>query len=290
MSALPVMEEVSDTARWVAYYRALESERPDALFHDPWARRLAGERGRVMAERMAKVALPWAIAVRTKVYDELILQAIERDQATAVVNLAAGMDARPYRLELPRSLHWIEVDLPRIIEAKNRTLANQSALCAVERIGLDVADRNAVCALLDRVAGQHSAIVVVAEGLLAYLDERIVGALATDLHSRPAIRSWVLEAALPEVLERNQRAWSKQFDKAGAAMTFAPTSGLHHFGQYGWAVRTRRSCLLEARRLGREPRFAGLLHLIKSLSASGREWLQNVVVYGTLERDRSPAP
>ena len=41
----PVLRNISDTARWVAFYRAMESERPDALFHDPYARRLAGERG-----------------------------------------------------------------------------------------------------------------------------------------------------------------------------------------------------------------------------------------------------
>jgi O-methyltransferase involved in polyketide biosynthesis len=39
------IENVSDTARWVAMYRALESDRPDAHFHDPYARLLAGERG-----------------------------------------------------------------------------------------------------------------------------------------------------------------------------------------------------------------------------------------------------
>ena len=36
---------ISDTARWVAVYRAIESERPDAWFRDPLAKRLAGERG-----------------------------------------------------------------------------------------------------------------------------------------------------------------------------------------------------------------------------------------------------
>src|SRR5262249_23119204 len=35
------LENVSDTARWVAVYRAMESARPDALFHDPYAERLA---------------------------------------------------------------------------------------------------------------------------------------------------------------------------------------------------------------------------------------------------------
>jgi methyltransferase (TIGR00027 family) len=287
MSA-PVLEDVSDTARWVAYYRALESERHDALFRDPLARRLAGERGRVMAERMAKLALPWAIAVRTRVYDELVLEAVEQDRAEAVVNLAAGMDTRPYRLGFSRSLHWVELDLPQVIEAKGAALANESASCVVERIGLDVSDRKALGAALDRVTSQHSSVVVVTEGLLAYLDNGIVSELAKELYTRPAIRSWVLEAALPEVVERNQRVWGKHFQRAGAAMKFAPANGINYFRDHGWTVRTKRSCLLEARRLGREPRFAGLLHFAKSLSAQGRDWLQNLVVYGTVERAKPP--
>lgn len=44
MNSSPVTG-VSDTARWVAVYRAWESARPDALFHDPFAQRLAGDRG-----------------------------------------------------------------------------------------------------------------------------------------------------------------------------------------------------------------------------------------------------
>ena len=40
------IENVSDTARWVAVYRAMETERPDALFRDPWGRRLAGVKGK----------------------------------------------------------------------------------------------------------------------------------------------------------------------------------------------------------------------------------------------------
>ncbi len=100
MSAVP-LDDVSDTARWVAYFRALESERPDALFQDRHARRLAGERGRAIAEGLAKGPLSWSIAIRTKVFDELILEAVEVRGARTVVNLAAGLDARPYRLPLP---------------------------------------------------------------------------------------------------------------------------------------------------------------------------------------------
>ncbi|PYL79494.1 MAG: SAM-dependent methyltransferase, partial [Verrucomicrobia bacterium] len=43
---------MSDTARWVAVYRARESERPDAVFRDPFAQRLASERGQQIAALM----------------------------------------------------------------------------------------------------------------------------------------------------------------------------------------------------------------------------------------------
>jgi O-methyltransferase involved in polyketide biosynthesis len=60
-----VLRDISDTALWVALYRARESERPDALFHDPFARRLAGRRGEEIARAMGERAdRSWAFVVR----------------------------------------------------------------------------------------------------------------------------------------------------------------------------------------------------------------------------------
>jgi hypothetical protein len=42
-----------------------------------------------------------------------------------VVKLAAGLDARPYRMNLPASLRWVEVDLPEILEKKERLLEGE---------------------------------------------------------------------------------------------------------------------------------------------------------------------
>src|SRR5262249_19243936 len=52
----PAVTHISDTALWVAVLRARESRRPDAIFYDPFAERLAGERGRQIAERLSA---PW---------------------------------------------------------------------------------------------------------------------------------------------------------------------------------------------------------------------------------------
>ena len=54
MTADNPIRNVSDTASWVAVYRAMESERPDAHFNDPYARRLAGERGQAIVDAMPR--------------------------------------------------------------------------------------------------------------------------------------------------------------------------------------------------------------------------------------------
>src|SRR6185503_10059399 len=105
METKPV-RHVSDTAKWVATYHARESKRDDALFRDPLAERMAGERG----PKIAALASPhsaWALVTRTKLMDDLVLASVQKG-CDRVLNLAAGFDTRPYRLELPADLVWIE--------------------------------------------------------------------------------------------------------------------------------------------------------------------------------------
>jgi methyltransferase (TIGR00027 family) len=291
--ATPLLEDVTDTARWVAFLRAVESERSDALFRDAFARQLAGERGRRIAEGMPTPpgTLPGPhgfaglLAVRTKVFDEMILDSIRTIDADAVLNLAAGLDARPYRLALPRSLVWMEADQTQILDAKAEVLANAKAACIVERLALDLADDQARRRLLDHVAASHARVVVITEGLLVYLDERLVASLADGLRARPSIRRWVLESVAPEVVKRNMRAWGKVLAQAHAEWKFAPLDGFDFFRRHGWSPTVKRPFFVEARRLrrDREMRFARVVHALSSVSARFRSRLENSVVYGVME-------
>ena len=83
------VRNVSDTALWVAIYRAMESERRDAIFRDPYARRLGGERGEAIVREMPNGAnTAWPMIVRTAVMDEIVLRCV-RAGAKSVLNLAA---------------------------------------------------------------------------------------------------------------------------------------------------------------------------------------------------------
>ena len=92
--ATPVVRNISDTARWAAVFRARETERPDALFRDPYAERLAGKLGVDIANTLPEGNKhAWAWVARTYLFDQFIAQELQQG-ADMVVNLAAGLDAR----------------------------------------------------------------------------------------------------------------------------------------------------------------------------------------------------
>src|SRR5256885_298647 len=94
--AEPLIRNVSDTARWVAVYRAQESERRDAHFHDPFARRLAGERGEQIAKSMPLATdSAWSMITRTYLIDALVRAETGRG-ADMVINSAAALDSRRF--------------------------------------------------------------------------------------------------------------------------------------------------------------------------------------------------
>lgn len=91
---MPPIEHISDTARWIATYRAMESERPDAIFHDPHARRLGGARGEEIVRTLpGGRASAWALVVRTAVFDEIVREA--RRAVHAVRRVGERDHARP---------------------------------------------------------------------------------------------------------------------------------------------------------------------------------------------------
>jgi methyltransferase (TIGR00027 family) len=258
---------ISDTARWVALYRALETERPDAHFRDPFARRLAGERGEAIARAMPAFRSGyWPMAVRTCVFDELVLRATQSEGFDTVLNLAAGLDARPFRLTLPPATRWHDVDLPEILEYKRGVLDGERASCVYQAEALDLRDAPARRAFFDRIGRDSSRTLVLSEGLLVYLTEAEVAALATDLHAPRSFRWWVVDLASPRLLRMLRRRWSSSLASGGAALQFRPAEGPRFFEPYGWKEAEFRSTWDESRRLRREMRLAWLWRLLARLS------------------------
>jgi len=247
------VRDISDTARWVAYFRARETERPDALFRDPYAGRLAGELGFAIANTLHDGNKhEWAWVARTYLFDQFLSRAIQ-DGADLVINLAAGLDARPYRMDLPSSLQWVEVDLPDIISYKERILAHDKPRCRVERISLDLSDACGRRELFAGLDARAKKVVVASEGLLIYLTNEEVASLAQDLAASKRFQNWVTDLASPGQLKLMQRTTGKQLSQAGAAFKFGPAEGANFFTPYGWDPKEVQGLLKTAAQFNRAP-------------------------------------
>jgi methyltransferase (TIGR00027 family) len=246
------IHNISDTALWVAIFRAEESERPDAVFNDPFARRLAGEKGEQIAQAISFMRKnSGSLVARTYIIDEFIKQHVA-DGYDMIVNLAAGLDTRPYRMQLPATLKWIEVDLPGMITYKQNMLANDKPVCDLQRISLDLSDRQARQELFSNIGAAHKKALVISEGLLIYLTEQQNAELATDLAAQQSFRRWVFDLISPgllTVLEKEMGAYLKD----STAFKFAPQEGEAFFNPYGWKPIESRSQFKAAAALNRLP-------------------------------------
>lgn len=249
---MPV-RNVADTALWVAYFRALETARPDAIFCDPYAKRLAGERGFEIAKTLRDGdKQEWMWMARTYLCDQFLNREISKG-ADLVLNLAAGLDARPYRLDLPERLKWVEVDLPDVIAYKEEILGEEQPNCHLERVALDLSDQKARRKLFTQLDHQAKKIAVLTEGLLIYLNNEEVASFAQDLSQNEHFRSWIIDLASPVHLKFMQWTMGKELSQAGASLKFAPPEGPDFFRQYGWKARDVQGLLRTAAKFKRSP-------------------------------------
>jgi methyltransferase (TIGR00027 family) len=264
----PLIRNISDTALWVAVYRARETERQGALFQDPFARKLAGERGEQIAKGMqAGLRYEWPYTARTVRFDQIVTEHIKQGTDT-VINLAAGLDTRPYRMDLPASLQWVEVDLPAMIDYKEEILGQEKPRCALERVRLDLADTAGRRALFQKLGRNAGKVLVLTEGLLVYLTREEVSALGRDLAAQSNFRDWAIDLCSPGLLKMLQKNLAALKD-AGSPLKFGPEEGPDFFTASGWKAVEVYSMLKTAAGIKRLPFFLRLMALLPE--SNGRQ-------------------
>lgn len=183
-----IRTSVGATAVMVAAARAVETEQPEPLIRDPYAKLLVtNARAGVIWEAMldqemvAKVealdAETAAVvqhmrsyqAVRTNFFDTYFANAVA-DGIRQIVILASGLDSRAYRLDWPAGTTVFEIDQPQVLAYKSTTLADNGVTPAADRREVAIDLRQDWPAAL-RAAGfdPTSRTAWLAEGLLMYL-------------------------------------------------------------------------------------------------------------------------
>ncbi|WP_067831204.1 SAM-dependent methyltransferase [Actinomadura kijaniata] len=180
--AAPRPDGVSRTAVLTARARAEEQERADRLFTDPLAGPLAAAAGGFEAPSDAARQAAAHFVVRTRYFDDRIQAACAAGRRQVVL-LAAGLDARAFRLDLPAGTRLFELDLPELVAFKEEVLAGLGARARCERTAVPVDLRGDWARALTAAGfdpGEPTAWLV--EGLMTFLpqpaNDRLLGELS----------------------------------------------------------------------------------------------------------------
>jgi len=241
------MPSIIETARWAAAQRVRESERVDHLFSDPLASALAGEEGMVALDLSQKYnprheETANYISIRIRFFDD-VAKRFSAEGGRQIVVLAAGMDARAYRLAWPDGTNLYELDHPELFAIEEEILRREGVppKCRRVTLGTDLRDDWARL-LTNAVFDPSERSLWLIEGLFYYLDEPAVNhvltevsklaapgsMLITDLVSRSFLTSPWMQPALKAMEER------------GMAWRFGTDDPAGLFGAHGWQAEVKQ--------------------------------------------------
>ncbi|OBI09461.1 SAM-dependent methyltransferase [Mycobacterium sp. E2462] len=254
---------VGATATMVAAARALASEGPHPIIDDPFAAPLVRAVGLEFFRRLVDHDIEAgpdggeqdlqletdSIAVRTRFFDDFFLNAA-RDGIRQSVILAAGLDARAYRLSWPAGTVVYEVDQPQVVEFKSTTMAGLGATPTAERRTVSIDLRDDWPAAL-RAAGfdvsQPSAWS--AEGLLMYLPPEAQDRLFDNITALSAPGSKLATEyhgdsgrTMSERAKQFNERWANigcDIDLSGLFFDGERSNVVDYLGGLGWQVSTR---------------------------------------------------
>jgi methyltransferase (TIGR00027 family) len=235
---------VSDTALMVAACRALEAQIPDGFIHDPFAARLAGERGMAMLQGLPQPdMMRFGVAVRSRFLDELLLEALASHPIATVLCVGCGLDTRPWRLELPPALRWIEVDFADMLDYKDALMADEAPRCRRERVTADVTDpaqRHAIFA----ATGAAPALMIT-EGLLMYLPAAAVQAISAEAPEHSGIAHWIADITTTTFAKAINIAIPQSVRDLQASDYLHGEQIVDEVGHHGWTTASRRSYITD---------------------------------------------
>jgi methyltransferase (TIGR00027 family) len=233
---------IAPTSRWMAAARARESERADRLFDDPLAAALAGPEGVAWLERMESAARSESPGlypvIRTRFFDDFLLNACRRLGVRQVVLAAAGLDARAFRLNWPPQVCLYEMDLPEVLDAKEEVIEAAGAKAGCERrtVKVDLSQETWPEAVLGAGYQPKRPSVWLIEGLLFYLTRATVHGLLEKVGALTTTGSLLGLDVMNKGLFFSPVAWPMQATLArrGAPGRFGTNDPETLMARHGW--------------------------------------------------------
>ncbi len=220
--------KVSFTAKVIAAGRAIETQRPDALFIDPFAEQLAGPEAIQEAipklEEDEQQGRPFT-SVRTRFFDDFLISRSQNIQQ--IVLLGAGMDTRAFRMNWSPETHIYEIDQSDVLNYKESVLKGIDSNCNRHSICADLRKSLWPELLLEQGYRPDEPSIWLLEGFLYYLNEVEVHNLLTKIENMSMVGSWLGADVINTVILKGSHEWAKYWQSS----CDCPES---FFNDYGW--------------------------------------------------------
>jgi methyltransferase (TIGR00027 family) len=278
-----IKTSVGSTAVMVAAARAVETEQPDALIRDPYAKLLVTNAGAdVLWQAMLDPEVAAKVealdsesaahiqhmrgyqAVRTHFFDTFFADAVASGIRQVVI-LASGLDSRAYRLDWPAGTTVYELDQPQVLAYKSTTLAENGVTPSAERREVAIDLRQDWPAAL-RAAGfdPTAPTAWLAEGLLMYLPAEAQDRLFTLIGELSPAGSRVSAETAPVHADERRQQMRERFKRVADQIGLEESVDVGELmyrddnradvtdwlNGHGWRARAQGS-IDEMRRLGR---------------------------------------
>lgn len=231
-----ITTSVGTTAVMVAVARASETDSPDPLIRDPYAKILVADAGTGMWEIMLDDAMVAKLeaadpetaavihhmrsyqAVRTHFFDAYFAEALAAGIRQVVI-LASGLDSRAYRLDWPAGTTVYEIDQPKVLEYKSATLAAHDVTPSTDRREVPIDLRQDwPTALRGQGFDPNAPTAWLAEGLLMYLPAEAQDRLFEQITALSATGSRIAAETAARHGDERREEMRERFEKVTAEL------------------------------------------------------------------------
>lgn len=180
-----------ETLLFTLYFRALDFQSHAPIVNDQWAAEVLDRFAYDNRKLRRKSSDRYGALLRAKRLDDWTRNYLLAQPDAIVLHLGCGLDSRAFRLDIPDTVRWFDVDYPEVIELRRRVYPDQAGY---RMIGSSVTDPD----WLDEIPADHP-VLVVAEGLLMYLAaddvvqllQRLIGRFPRGEMAFDVVPKWV---------------------------------------------------------------------------------------------------
>ncbi len=240
------MKPISKTAFYSCGVRMQDAQSSNSACHDNYAKDFMNDDGLQIFEVFQDEIGPNASTVaRHRIIDDFLRQVLLNYPNLCVVLIGAGFDSRAFRL---KGGTWVEFDEPQVIAYKNERLPPASCENELHRIPIDFSTES-LEEKLSSFAG-HNPVVVVIEGVLMYLEEKVIEQLLQTLrHLFPQFQL-ICDLMSRQFFEENGKTLHEKITGLGAPFRFTVDNPEEVFLQNGYRCIEKVSIIEKAVEFG----------------------------------------